>query len=229
MLGSWIAGIIGILLLIGAFALVAILPEDDKPLPQFEVTFTEERTNIAGANLAIIEGTTVEFPIDYAGSSLFGIAISFEWQDDLAASLPDSFNVSLSHPNGTVVFGPKELTNAQPSQGEQPGTYVASQESRVISFSLAPRPSTEILSALSHDETLASVEERAKSLGGDPAGVWTLQIELSDAGDCPTPESLDSMRAIACRAEATDGIDASNEINILGVEFIEYYTSVTPL
>jgi hypothetical protein len=229
MIGSWAAGIFGVMLLLAAIALVGILPDEDKPLPQYEVTFTEQRSEIPGETITLAEGLSADFAIDYTGESLFGMAISFEWQDDIAASLPDSFHVSLEHPNGTVVFGPKELTNAQPTAGEQAGTYIAARESRVISFNLAPRPSTEILSAETHDEPIASVEARAKSLEGDPAGAWTLTITLTTAGDCPAPESLDSMRAIVCRTEATDGIDAGNEIKIIGVDFIEYYTTVTPL
>ncbi|MGB1697181.1 MAG: hypothetical protein ACPHK8_02145 [Thermoplasmatota archaeon] len=225
-----ISTILGLLLLVAAIALVSILPEDDTPLPQYEVSFEEVRTSIPGTTLSLVEGETQTFDAAFDGESLFGLTVTLAFQDDLAPSLPDEFQVSLSHPNGTVVLGPKQLINAQPSPGPGPEpSFVASEELRVLSFALAPRPSTEILSAEFHGETLASVSERAKLLQGEGPGTWTISVTLAAAGDCPAPQSLDLTRTATCTAEAPDGLDNANDIEIVAVEFLEYITSVAPL
>lgn len=228
--GNIISTILGVLLLITAIALVSILPEDDTPLPQYEVQFEEARASITGTTLSLTEGQTLAFDAPFDGESLFGLTVTLAFQDDLAPSLPDEFQVSLSHPNGSVVLGPKQLINAQPSPGPGPmPSFVAAEELRVLSFSLAPRPSTEILSAEFHGEAFESIQERAKNLQGQGPGIWTISIKLESAGDCPQAQSLDLTRTTACVAEAPDGLDDTNDIQIVAVEFLEYITSVTPL
>lgn len=228
-IGTPIAAAIGILLLIVSVAMFSVLPEEEAPLPQYEVSFTEEISSQDGSTLSLTEGNVQEFPIDFTGDSLFGMAIHLAWMDDRAASHPDEYEVTLETPNGTTVLGPKVLRNRQPIAGDNPGSFEAYAESTVLSFAVAPRPSTEILTAPSHEATLADMQVLAAKFEGAPAGIWTLKVNLVQAGDCPAPQSLDTLRTAACFSEDPSGLDDSNDMEIVRVDFTQYHATVQPL
>jgi hypothetical protein len=226
-------GVIGLLLLILTVALFSLLPQDDPPLPQFEVTFQETRDEDGQVrDHFFLEGDTHDFVFPYEGGNLYEVMVAFEWTDDVPSSMPDTFEVSLVDPSGEVVMGPREFTNPQPRFDDDAAlpTYQAMAARHTVRHDLALRPSTEVVTAVSHDESMEDVQVRMDqefARGGD--GDWILRVRLVEAGDCPEAGGGDIRRILTCQAETGGEGDPGNPFQVVLVTFTKYDPIVAPL
>lgn len=227
-----IVGVLGVLVLVAAVLLVNLLPQDE-PLPdQYEVRYTaniDEDPTVQTLDIQEGGSGSAQFPFD--GRFLYRIEVQVEWLDDVVESDPDSFEIRLIDPSGAVVRGPVNATNPHPATDGSPAapTYVGRPASRLVSFDLAPRPSTEIVVAQDGEDAVAvqaRVEARAATNG---TGTWVLEATLVDAGDCPDPSGLDLNRALSCFATTGGGEDTGNPFQVVRVAFISYTPAVSLL
>lgn len=225
-------GVLGAALLILAIILVPLLPEDEPVPEQYQVTYAANSIDEPGAgDLDFQEGESQSITFAYDGQYLYRLEVAVEWTDDLAESLPDTFSITLTDPQGNVRFGPQVFANPHPEpQGSALApTYVAQPESRIIPVDIAPRPTTQVITAEDGDD-LASVTARVGSdATTNGTGEWTLAVTLVEAGDCPPPQSLDPNRVFACQAASGGAPDDGNPFQVARVSYIEYLPTVTLL
>ncbi len=185
---------LGILVLLGAVVLGAVLPDVEVLPNQFRVSFVEEQTPIPGQTSYIGRTTArseVLLDLDVPVDRVTEIRFVFNLSDDLPSSEPDSFAVKLFPPGGTdAVDDPFVITTprgeAVGSTGGAATEYqpTSTLVSRTISVNARPQDNVTETFDLTLDEN--AIAERILANERRPTtGTWRLLVRLSTYGDCP--------------------------------------------
>lgn len=231
-------GILGILLLALAVALVDILPEEEDPGKQFQFLYPQNTLNLTvlkdgegGLSYverdAVAEGTVTEYVVPVERANMFEFRITFGAafqqdgvfvSDDVPSSLPDRFRVELVSPNGTLV-GELEAVTPDPyyvqgntSEAQLP-YYMAEPFSVTQPFRIGSKPADEFVSLNSSKATKADALRAKPPQIFDSRGDWIIRVTVVQAGDCPDPAvSLESIRRASVCQQATEnsGEDTGN-------------------
>lgn len=231
-LADKLAAIFGVLLLVVAIALVAILPDKEYASPQFRVTFpaTTDDFTYATQKFAFTEdeaGRIHEFTYELP-DNVASINIRAEFKDNETYSEPDRFRLEVFDPDGNPVGTRYDAINQPPTPNPDDQTqYVADSYSETFNIPTAQQPTEEIVVGLTHTENkeqvLARIDPQTRAL---TAGAWTVRVTLVQANDCPDPAQAPSPVQLArCRAQSPpEGVDPGNEFAL--AQFI--YTFYTP-
>lgn len=231
-LADKLAAIFGVLLLLVAIVLVAILPEKEYASPQFRVTYVDtlddftyatQKFDFTEAEAGRIHEFTYELPINVAS-----VNIRAEFTDSETYSDPDHFRIEVFDPSGNPVGTRYDAINQPPTPREgDPSEFDADSYSQTFNIATAEHPTEAIVSGLTHTETkeqvLARIEPQHRAL---TEGIWTVRVTLIQANDCPDPAQQPPPFQVArCRAASPpDGADPGNEFAL--AQFI--YTFYTP-
>lgn len=235
---DWVLGVLGLLLLVGAAALVPMLPEEETVLPQFRLTVRDgEPVDPMGPYEADLEeDASQSFSLNLSRDNIFEIELRVSTTDDNPASDPDRFVLVLEDPDGERVWQ-DDYTTAEPelSRSNTSVEFVSPEKERTYRVDVAPRPEDHIVDAASKDETVEDARGRVLTpLVQSTHGTWTLRITLQEAGDCPNPDaqagSEELARAAECRRRAgadpgpppEPGEDRSNSLTVHELSFNWY-------
>jgi hypothetical protein len=230
-LADKLAAILGVLLLLAAIVLVAILPEKEYASSQFRVTYPDtlddftfptQRFNFSeGSEDLRVHDFIYELP-----DNVVSINIRAEFMDEQPYSDPDHFRIEVYDPDGNPVGTRYDAINAPPTPDTaNPGEFVVDSYSQTFNVPTAPHPAEEIVSGLTHTEAREQVLARiVPQHTAHTAGAWTVRVTLIQANDCPLPPAADFFQVIQCRADTGDGADPGNDFALAG--FI--YTFYTP-
>lgn len=233
-----LVGLVGLLLLIATIGLAWYLPDRTYLNPQFRLSFPETIVGDLGSQRnEFAEGQgPFDFTVDFPDGNIKLVTLQIGFADDLPYSKPDSFQVELIAPDGTVHYQ-ESFTNDPPRDAPnataQPSVAIVDQ---ILTITVAPTPSEQIVGGLTHEEAKEQVLARLEpQFRVDNSGVWTIRVALLFAGDCPTPgeEGTYPSQAFHCRFGTTTslGVDPANDGSDTGNEFILQnvgYTFYTP-
>lgn len=185
--------VLGVLVLLSAVVLGAILPVVEVLPNQFRVSFVEEQTPLPGQT-AFIDRTTAPpeaaFDLEVPVDRVTEVRIVFNLSDDIPSSEPDSFSVKLFSPDNNQVDTTFEVTTPR---GEAVGAvggaateYQATSAlvARTITVNARPQDNVTETFDLTLDEK--AIAERILANERRPTtGTWRLLIRLTSIGDCP--------------------------------------------
>lgn len=232
-LADKLAAVLGVLLLLAAVVLVAILPDKEYATKQFRVTypdtlddftFATQRFNFNESSEDLrVHDFTYELP-----DNVVSVNIRAEFTDQQAYTDPDQFRIELYDPDGNPVGTRYDAINGPPTQDTaNPGDFIADSYSQTFNIPTAEHPSEEIVSGLSHTENREQVLARiVPQHTAQTAGTWTVRVTLVQANDCPAPgPAVDIFQLSRCYADTQgSGTDPGNDFALAG--FI--YTFYTP-
>jgi hypothetical protein len=236
-------GVIGVLLLVAAFALAEVLPDKTYLNPQFRLTFeltdVETERSQFGTLLEDAAGgpTEMEFLYEVTDDNVASVSLIVGFTDDVSFSLPDRFEVTLTAPNGTTFTNKLVVENKPPKGPASPlegGTFETIELTG--QFSTTVPPSEGIVTGLSPTETPEQVLARlAPQHFVATKGTWVVRVTLIAAGDCPEPgQETYNTQSRDCRfgppagsagdaSASPDGQDPGNEV-ILSTFKYTYFT-----
>ncbi len=217
-------GVIGLLLLVFAVALFGILPEEEVPPTQWQVTYADSLTEIEEVQSHdFLEEQSHRFLVPVDADTVHSIQFTVEFTDDVASSLPDTFAFQIIDPNGEDLTEELRFSSPEPAtDGGLVPTYTAQNLRQVISAELAAPPTSGPQTASSPDEDLPNAQARIQDeLTTRPAGDWALEVRLVSAGDCPAPDG-DLPRALTCETETSNNGDPGNSLQLVKVSFTTY-------
>ncbi len=235
-------GVAGVILLVVSVMLVDVLPEEEIILPQFQVSFED----IPGPQEptrreTFAEGETRNFEYLIEEKSITSITLTVAWEDDMPASEPDQFRISLIDPNGIEVVSQLH-ENSPGTQQIDPATgqitYLADPFEVRLAYSPNSRPQAAVVEGKTPSETAEEVLARVAPdfvAGGD--GVWTVKATLVRAGDCeidsglgvPIPACADSNANPIGDPSNPGDHDQGNDFAVTLFTYTRYEPVVTPL
>lgn len=228
--------VVGVLLLVLAVALVDVLPEQERIVPQFRVAVQEmEGAEYGTERLEVPAGGEAAAAYEVQDDNVFRFTVSIEVQDDQPSSLPDWFELELLRPDGTAVGEPR-VFQTRPAQQKNQSQLVDSADptqpffsdlSRAqFEFDVVERPKDRVVDAVDEDETAQEAGARLlPDLTLPTTGTWTVRVRLTEAGGCPDPDPGTAFQAAVCQRDLQpSGMDPGNGIAITLVKY-RYYTA----
>lgn len=240
------AGVVGVLLLLGAVFLVQALPDTDYVYPRFKVTYPAGSGESTSQGATFVEGSAVtfEFSVEVPNDNVVGMTVAVSFRDDVGPSRPDVFRVTLFDPLGNQLGQPQQISNPPPTENNsneigtigQFDTYLAT---AAFGFSVGTLPQEAIVEGQSRHDNARDVLNREGPANHVPtAGMWKVKVELINAGDCPAPtdpgfgDPRDIRLMAACaNAEGQGGSlqDSGNDFTLEGLRWSYYATCVEAL
>lgn len=229
-------GILGLLLLVGAIALIPYLTQDPPPKPQFQVDFEEHELDLPTQTADFTEDETKEFTYEADFQNITAVQLRVGFTDDVPSSEPDRFRVELVDPNGDLAIDGLVITN-EPGElisGSTPPQYRGVHMDQPLAATPVDRPAPQVITAdrvdATADDIAAQVAEEF-SVGG--RGTWTVRVSLIEVGGCPdspdfdpeNPEEAEPQRFIACQEGG--GEDTGNDFSVSQFKFIYYEGTVS--
>lgn len=252
-------GIVGALLLLGSIVLVDVLPEDEVVEAQYRANFgegSEEFNTVRSQDLLgrpLAEGETLQADYDADFANIFRVDVGVYLEDDLPATNPDAFLMTLVAPNGTEYpYTTSGIATIPNEEDADSNSYrpIPGQTPRILSFNLAAKPSSYFFTATDllgepGDFQLFEIKAALEARHNNPstAGTWQVLLTLQDAGDCPAtdPFGTDLNRAVRCPVDNQQrfaqgtaqgdaqnaSVDSSNHVTISTVTF-SYFAVLAP-
>jgi hypothetical protein len=240
--GRWrdlVLGIVGVLLLAVAGSLVNALPEKDVLMPQYRVTVIPIIESASRQQADLRSGGVDETDFTYTlPDNLMRVEVGVGFKDDVEASLRDSFEVTVYHPDGSLAISEFNVVNDEPYLDDPaaPGpaqvfvAVFANEVKAFVPYKLQP-PQDTIVEALHPDETKEAVRDRLMTewhltTGGD----YQIHVRLKSSGDCPP--TGDTWRIFHCQQDpdlGEDGTDTGNPFDIQGLTYTYFLLDVQPV
>jgi hypothetical protein len=246
-IASALAGVLGAILIVLSVFLATALPVPDVVLPQFQISYQNlvgpdlpEQSfafTLAGGN----DGRIHNFIYNVTDDNVYEIRVAVHFTDDVPASQPDVFTLTLFGPNGDLKGGPVQAKNQLGVRDN--ATYVPVPFVQTFSFDLQGHPPDAIVQG-SADDTKDTVAARAETKAHvNTQGAWRVEVNLIQAGGCvpPTnhvpPATDDGPRYAACQAEARpsnpqggSGVeDPGNSFTVGSFSYSRFTVSAEPL
>jgi hypothetical protein len=231
------SAILGVLLILASVVMANTMWERDVPPTQFLVKFPATQVDLPAQVRDVRENADETFEFFVEHDNVHQITVNVHFQDDLVASDPDRFSVTLYTPNNdtlgadVLVVNDLALRNAT-----DPSKFTPLRKNATFTVHIVPKPDERVVTGNDTDAPSAVAEREGALVHIQTRGTWTLRVNLFHAGDCPAPAVNPPnpdllLRASACSKENADAgrqdvrADPGNEFTVGSFSY-SHFTAV---